>query len=33
MLNPLPEGIHNITSFAVDSHGFISNVTYYLMVK
>jgi hypothetical protein len=33
MLNPLTEGEHNITSFAVDSHGFISNITYHLMVK
>lgn len=33
MLNSLTEGKHNITSFAVDSHGFISNITYHLMVK
>lgn len=33
MIEPLPEGIHNITSFAVDSHNFRSNVTYYLTVK
>jgi hypothetical protein len=33
MIKPLPKGIHNITSFAVDSHNFRSNVTYYLTVK
>lgn len=33
MLNPLPAGEHNITSFASDSHGFISNIIYHLMVK
>jgi hypothetical protein len=33
MIGPLPLGSHNITSFAVDSHNFRSNVTYYLTVK
>jgi hypothetical protein len=32
-IKPLPKGNHNITSFAVDSHNFRSNVTYYLTVK
>lgn len=33
MIEPPPIGRHNITSFAVDSHNFRSNVTYYLTVK
>lgn len=33
MIRPLPLGMHNITSYAVDSHNFRSNITYYLIVK
>ena len=33
MIEPPPIGRHNITSLAVDSHNFRSNVTYYLTVK
>jgi hypothetical protein len=33
MIGPLPLGMHNITSYAVDSHNFRSNITYYLTVK
>ena len=33
MIEPPTTGKHNITSFAVDSHNFRSNVTYYLTVK
>ena len=33
MIKPLSVGEHNITSFAIDSHGFISNISYHLMVK
>lgn len=33
MINSLPIGNHTVKSSATDTHGFISNVTYYLTVK